>query len=142
VYDGLILHSGGMDARRILLPPMLALFGGHVLHDLDHVRQGRAIETPVLVLGVLAYVILVAELVLVLRRSTYAPGGALAVGLITAIGFVAVHVVPDWGPLADGYPDANVDALSWAVIFIDIGAASWLALSGWRAWLSERQPSA
>jgi hypothetical protein len=67
--------------------------------------------------------------------------GAIAVGLATAIGFVAVHVVPDWGPLADGYPGADVDFASWAMVFIDIGVAGWLALSGWRAWHSERAPT-
>ena len=40
---------------------------------------------------------------------------------------------PDWGPFADGYPGAEVDLASWAMVFIDIGVAGWLALSGWRA---------
>lgn len=137
-----MLHIWAMNPRRSLLAPAIALLLGHLVHDADHFRQGRSIETPVLVLGVLAYVVLFAELALILRRSPLAPMGAVAVGLVTAIGFVAVHVVPDWGPFADGYPDAGVDALSWAVVVVDIGAASWLALLGWREWTGERALSA
>lgn len=122
-----------MDWRRTLLPATTLLIVAHVVHDLDHLRQGRSIEAPVLVLGGLAYVIVLAELVLVLRHHAAAPLGAIAVGVATAIGFLAVHVVPDWGPFADGYPGAQVDLASWAMVFIDIGVAGWLALSGWRA---------
>jgi hypothetical protein len=48
------------------------------------------------------------ELLLVFRRHSAAPTGAILVGFTTAGGFLAVHVVPDWGPLADGYPEADV----------------------------------
>lgn len=130
-----------MDPRRSVLLSTAVLLVAHGVHDLDHFRQGRSLEAPVLVLGGLAYVIVLAELLLVLRRSPAAPMGAIVVGLVTAIGFLAVHVVPDWGPLADGYPGADVDFASWAMVFIDIGVAGWVALSGWRAWLSERARS-
>jgi len=127
-------HTASMDdPRRALLPATVVLIVAQALHDLDHVRQGRSIEAPVLFLGGIAYVAAFAVLFLVLRRNRAAPAAAVLVGFGTAVGFVAVHVVPDWGPLADGYPEAGVDAGSWAVVLLDIAVAVWLGVVGLRA---------
>jgi hypothetical protein len=121
------------DIRRALLLPTVGLIIVQALHDLDHVRQDRSIEAPVLFLGGVAYIAALAVLLLVLRRRRVAPAAAIVIGFGTAVGFVAVHVVPDWGPLADGYPEAGVDAGSWAVVLLDIAVALWLGVVGLRA---------
>jgi hypothetical protein len=122
-----------MSRRGVLLTPTIALIGVQVGHDLDHVRQSRLPEVPVLLLGGLAYLAAFVTLFLVLRRHRLASMVAVAVGFATALGFFAVHVLPDWGPLADGYPGTGADIFSWTVVLIDIGVALWLGLAGLRA---------
>lgn len=101
-----------------------------VLHDLDHLRQGRGIEAPVVGLGILGDVLAVVSLVLALRGHRRAPAAAVAVGFATALGFIAVHVVPDWGPLSQGYPDLGVDVLSWVAAIVPLVAGVALGVTG------------
>jgi len=42
-----------MNRRRALVKANLVLVALLVLHDLDHVRQGRSVATPVLAVGLL-----------------------------------------------------------------------------------------
>jgi hypothetical protein len=55
------------------------------------------------------------------------------VGFGTALGFLAVHIVPDWGPVSQGYPDLPADGLSWAAAIVPIFVAAWLGFVGLRA---------
>jgi hypothetical protein len=113
-----------------LLWPNLILVATLLLHDLDHVRQGREIEPAVIAIGILGDVLAIASLVLAIARSPLAPAAAVVVGFGTAIGFVAVHVVPDWGPVSQGYPGTPVDGLSWAAAIVPIIAAAFLGFTG------------
>ena len=101
-----------------------------VLHDLDHLRQGRSLEPAVIGLGVIGDVAALTMVALVIRGHRWAPLAATVVGFANVLGFIAVHVVPDWGPLSDGYPGLRVDALSWAIVFLPMAAALWLGLTG------------
>jgi len=114
-----------------------ALLAAVILHDLDHVRQGRSIEGPVVALGVVGDIAIIALVVLVIRGHRLVPLAATVVGFANVLGFLAVHVVPDWGPLSDGYPDLAVDGLSWAIVFVPMAAALWLGVAG----LSSRRPA-
>jgi hypothetical protein len=117
-------------ARKQLLWASLAFLATIVLHDLDHLRQGRSIEPLVVALGVISDVAILTMVALVIRRHRLAPLAATLVGFANVFGFIAVHAVPDWGPLSDGYPDLPVDALSWAIVFLPMAAALWLGLAG------------
>jgi hypothetical protein len=108
----------------------LALLAAILLHDLDHLRQGRSIEPLVVGIGVLGDIAIITTVALVIRRHRLAPLAATLVGFANFFGFIAVHVVPDWGPLSDGYPGLPVDALSWAIVFAPMAAGLWLGLSG------------
>jgi hypothetical protein len=119
-------------SRSGLIIPTLVLIVAEAFHDLDHVRQGRAIEAPVILLGVVAYLAAFTVLVLAAFRHPFRFVAATVVGFGTAIGFVLVHVLPDWGPYADGYPDASVDVASWVVLGLDIAVALWVGLGGLR----------
>jgi hypothetical protein len=110
----------------------LALLASLVLHDLDHLRQGRSIEPLVVALGVIGDLATLTMVALVIRGHRLAAPAAILVGSANLFGFIAVHVVPDWGPLSDGYPDLPVDAGSWAIIFVPMAAALWLGLTGLR----------
>ena len=119
-----------MRADRRLVLASWALLAAFVLHDLDHLRQGRSVEAPVAGLGILGDLAAVTLVVLAMRGSRFAPPGAVFLGFATVLGFVLVHAVPDWGPLSDGYPDRPVDGLSWSLVFVPMGVALWLGLTG------------
>ncbi len=117
-------------SRRQLPWAATALLAAIVLHDLDHARQGRSIEPPVVAIGVLGDIAIIATVAMVIRGHRLARLAATLVGFANFFGFIAIHVVPDWGPLSDGYPDLSVDAISWAIVFIPMAAALWLGLTG------------
>lgn len=128
--------------RTRLIWPALALLGVIVLHDLDHLRQGREIEFLVVGIGVIGDIGMITMVALVIRRHRLAPLAATVMGFANFFGFIAVHVVPDWGPLSDGYPDLPVDALSWAIVFVPMAAALWLGLAGLSELRARRVPAA
>lgn len=124
---------------RTIVFASLGLLAGQVLHDLDHVRQARSVEAPVLAIGIIGLLATVSVLSLAVRRDPLAPRAAVVVGFGTFLGFIAVHVLPDWGPLSDGYPDLPVDTLSWAIVFVPMAVALWLGLAGLGRLRSERR---
>jgi hypothetical protein len=122
-----------------LLWASIALLAAVVLHDLDHVRQGRSVEPLVVAIGVVGDVAVITMVALAIRGSRWAPHAAVVIGFGNVLGFIAVHVIPDWGPLADGYPGIGVDGLSWAIVYIPMAAALWLGVTGLSALRSPRQ---
>ena len=100
------------------------------LHDLDHVRQAREVEGGVGAIGLLGMTVTLVSLALAVAGHRLAPLAAVVVGFGTALGFVAVHLIPDWGPLSDGYPDLPVDGISWAIAILPIPFAIWLGIRG------------
>jgi hypothetical protein len=108
----------------------MALLALTWLHDLDHVRQVREVEGAVGGIGLLGVVAVIASLALAIAGHRLAGIAAVVVGFGTAIGFVLVHLLPDWGPLSDGYPDLPVDGVSWAIAILPIPFALWLGFTG------------
>jgi hypothetical protein len=111
----------------------LFVVAASVLHDLDHLRQGRTATAEVSVLAVVAWVATILLVVLVARRHRLAGLYAATFGATLALGFVLVHGLPHWSALSDSYGDANVDALSWVLAAIPFLAGLVLAASGVRA---------
>ncbi len=126
------MASVAAPANRLVWPNV-ALTAAVWLHDLDHVRQVREVEGPVALIGLLGVVTTLLSLSLAIARHSLAPLASIVVGFGTVIGFVAVHVVPDWGPLSDGYPDISVDAISWVAAVIPILVGLWVGIAGLRA---------
>ena len=120
----------------------LALLASLVLHDLDHLRQGRSIEPFVVGLGVVGDISTLTMVALVIRGHRFAPHAAVLVGFANFFGFIGVHVVPDWGPLSDGYPGLPVDTLSWVIVFVPMAAALWLGVTGLSQLRTRRAPAA
>jgi hypothetical protein len=106
------------------------LFGLVIVHDLDHVRQGRAVGQELYGVGVVALVSALVMLVLAARRHPLAPAAAVTVGFGNLIGLAVVHIVPDWGPFSDPYPAAHVDAGSWSQLAVMMGVGLMLGLAG------------
>jgi hypothetical protein len=109
-----------------LVWPSGVLLGLTILHDLDHVRQGRALGTELWGVGTVALISTVIVFILAARGSRWSKLAGLVVGLGTIIGVAAVHVVPSWWFLSDSYGEAGVDALSWAVIIAMMLVGAWL----------------
>jgi hypothetical protein len=72
--------------------------------------------------------------VLALRRSSSAPAAAIAAGLATAAGIVAVHLAPGWSAaISDPYWDFDANALSWVLAIAPLIGGLALAAIGGRA---------
>ena len=125
--------------RRLLLAnaALLVLLLGHVA---DHVyRQPAADQLPFPenAPGIAGVAIVVASLVLVAARHRLAVPVAAAVGIVTALGFVAIHLLPAWGPFSDPYPSRDLDAGSWIQMLVTLTGGLLLAAEARRAGSSE-----
>ncbi|MGI8610280.1 MAG: hypothetical protein ACR2MY_13840 [Candidatus Dormibacteria bacterium] len=119
---------------RLRFARLLPAFAGayvvlNLLHVADHVRQGRALApqvtgpgTAVLLVGVLLFVV-------AWRRHPIAPYLGLAFGLVTAVGLVAVHLIPPWGAYSDSYLPLHLDAVSWLSVLTLFAAGVAIAVS-------------
>jgi hypothetical protein len=112
----------------------IAFVAVNLLHTADHQRQGTdGLTAEIVVGGALLTLSAVASLVLALRRDARAPIFAAVLGLSGAAGIAASHIAPHWSALSDSYPAIGADAVSWAVMLLEIGGALLLAFAGVRA---------
>ena len=112
-----------------------------VVHDLDHVRQDRALQSELLGVGAIALVAALVSLVLAIREHWLAPTAAVVVGFGNVVGVVLVHVAPHWGPFSDPYAAAHVDWFSWTVIVAMMLLGLMLGMTGVSALRNSRQPN-
>jgi hypothetical protein len=130
-------RSSRLDALTVAT---IAFVAANVLHGIDHERQGTARLTPeVFYGGALLTIAAFVTLWLVLRRSPRAPRVAAVVGLSAGFGVTAAHALPHWSAFSDSYPELGADALSWAVMLIEVVAGFVLGTAGIR---ELRRPSA
>lgn len=87
-----------------------------VIHDLDHIRQGRALPAELYVVAVAALVSIGITLTVLLRYPKWARTVAVAQGVATIVGVGAVHAAPQWSTVTDSYAAADADIVSWAII--------------------------
>lgn len=107
---------------------------GFVVHNADHWRRGFDVLTRhVLWAGTFSTVLAVVTLTLVATRHRLAPLAAAAVGIPTALGIAAVHLLPEWSAFSDSLPDGGVDALSWTAVLVEIAGAAALGVAGLHA---------
>ena len=58
---------------------------------------------------------------------------AIVAGLGTALGLVAVHLLPGWwGYISDPYWDFDANAITWALALAPLLVGLWLATAGAR----------
>jgi len=117
--------------RREWLPiAAIAFLAANLLHGADHLRQGvDGVDVAVKVGGAM----LTVAAVVVFRKRTdpIAPLLATIVGFTAAILVAASHIAPHWSLLSDSYvDDVHPDALSWAVMLLEVVAASLLGVLG------------
>lgn len=126
-----IVPAGGTAPQEApqLVVITVVLVGLTVLHDLDHLRQGRVFPAVLYLVAVAALASLAATLTVVLRYPRWARLAAVAQGVATVLGVGAVHVAPNWSPFTDSYGSAGADTTSWAIIIAMMVAGCALALS-------------
>ncbi len=108
--------------RRLLCANALlaALIGAHIA---DHVtrQHGAPTSAAQTIPGLLGAVIVLGSLALTARRDPRAPIVAAVVGVATAAGFLAVHVLPRWSVFSDPYSSRHLDAVSWVSMLVTLG---------------------
>ena len=110
----------------------IAYLAANLLHGADHVRQELAgVNVAIAAGGAVLTAAGVAAVIVALRHDPRTPLVATAVGFAAAILVAASHIAPHWSVLSDSYvDDVHVDALSWAVVALEIAAALFLGAVG------------
>ena len=106
-----------------------------LVHGADHLRRGPDVVTTVVrTAGGIQLALAIAAVVLVLRRHPAAPLAAIAVGLPSAIGFAAAHLLPHWSSFSDSFTGSEtgpgVNAFSWFSAVFEIVADAAFAYAG------------
>ena len=113
--------------NRVLVAGNLMLVALLVLHSVDHiVRQTASVPAEAAVAGTAGLAAALGALGLAVSGSRWAPAATAFVGLATAAGFVAIHVVPEWSVFSQPYADIEVDAVSWVGMLVPAAAAAGL----------------
>jgi len=120
--------------RRLLLAnlALALLLAGHVA---DHALRQPADEQLSLVAslpGLLGALAVFVSLGIVAAGYRHAPQIAGAIGLLTALGFVAVHLVPEWSMFSDPYAERYLDAGSWIEMLAALAGGLLVAFEAWR----------
>jgi hypothetical protein len=106
-----------------------------LVHGVDHLRRGQdVVTTLVRVAGSVQLLLAVVAVVLVFRRHRLAPVAAVAVGLPSAVGFAAAHLLPHWSSFSDSFVGsergAGVNAFSWFTAVVEIAGDLAFAWAG------------
>jgi hypothetical protein len=100
----------------------------NLLHTADHQRQGLGgLSWEIFVGGSAITIAAIASLALAYRRDGRAPIFGAVLGVTAAAGIAASHLAPHWSALSDSYPQIHADAISWAVVVLEIAGALVLA---------------
>ena len=125
--------TGHRDASRPVVGRLVMitglLLGLTVIHDVDHVRQGRALPVVLYIVAISALASLAFTMTVLTTNPTWARPVALAQGLATVVGVGAVHASPQWSPWTDSYAAAHADLPSWAIIIAMMATGLILALA-------------
>jgi cytochrome bd-type quinol oxidase subunit 2 len=104
----------------------LLLFALLAAHTLDHAVNQPARDLPPTggVVGLLGFLIVAGSAWLAVRRSDRAALAGVLAGSLTALGFVAVHLLPSWShAISDPYWDFSANPLSWVLLLAPLAAA-------------------
>lgn len=115
----------------LLAAANLTLLALLFVHTLDHtLRQTAPVPAEAAFAGFAGIGAGLVALALSLATSRLAPVVTAFVGIATAVGFVAVHVLPEWSVFSQPYADIDVDALSWAGMLVPAVAAAGIGVLG------------
>jgi len=105
------------------------LAGLLLAHALDHaLRQEAAVPGGTSAAGAAGFAAVLLAFTLAAAGHSLAAPATTVVGFAIALGFLGVHVLPDWGLVSQPYPDIPVDGLSWVAMIVP--AAAGMVLGG------------
>jgi hypothetical protein len=119
----------------------LVLFGLLIAHVADHAfnQPSRTVPATGTAIALIGFLIVAVSAVLAIRHSPLAARAAVVAGAGSALGFAAIHLVPDWSePISDPYWDFAANALSWTLVIAPILASLGLAGLGVRELMGHR----
>jgi hypothetical protein len=101
--------------RRLLIAnaALVVLLVGHIADHSLRQPAGAQLSLSASFPGLLGTLLAVISLALVARDAKHAPQFAGFIGLATALGFVAIHLLPHWSMFSDPYRSRYLDAGSW-----------------------------
>ncbi len=102
---------------------VFVLLIGHVI---DHAVNQPQRDLPPTggVFGVVGFIIVAVSATVAISRRPEAPLVSLFAGASTALGFVAIHLLPRWsGAISDPYWDFSANPLSWVLLLAPLVAA-------------------
>ena len=129
---------GRADMPDVLRWAAIAFVVGFGIHGLDHLRRGMSASPPfIMVAGMIQGLFVAIAVVMALSRHRHAPQAAIAIGIVSAVGFSYAHLLPTFLP---GYQDSfispphiNVTWFSWFSALTEIGTGLVFAIVGIRA---------
>ena len=127
-----------VDATDFYLRTTAVIFAAAVLvHGGDHVRRGLdASPTAVMIAGSMQAVVVLIAVVLVFRRTRWAPHAAIVAGFASAALFIYAHVLPGFWTLSDSFvsePHTHVNWFSWVTAVLEIITGIMFGVAGARA---------
>ncbi len=129
----------GRSPHRELIAGNALLVALLVVHALDHVlRQDAPVPSATAAAGTAGFVAAVLALGLALASHRLAPAATALVGLATAVGFVAIHVFPEWSAFSQPYADIDADTISWTAMIVPALAAAGVGTIGVHAARSQQ----
>jgi len=94
-------------------------------HALDHaLRQEALVPGGVSAVAAAGFVAVAVALGLAIAGHRLDAAATAVVGFGTTVGFLAIHVAPDWGPFSQPYSDIPVDDVSWVAMFVPLVAGA------------------
>jgi hypothetical protein len=106
-----------------------------ILHTVDHAAGQATRDLPgsSSLVGALGFAITAGSTWLALQRSSAAPEVSAIVGSLTALGVVAIHLLPSWWTwVSDPYWDFDATFINWISVIALLGASIYLAVLGLR----------
>ena len=106
-----------------------------VLHTVDHavVQDARVLPGSSSLVGAFGFAITAGSTWLALQRSPLAPAVSAAVGALTFVGIVVVHLLPSWWTwVSDPYWDFEAGFVSWLSLVALLASSVYLTAVGLR----------
>jgi len=134
-----------VDATDFYLGTTAVIFtAAVVVHGIDHVRRGLdASPTAVMIAGSIHAVVVLIAIVLVFRRTRWAPYAAMVTGFGSAALFTYAHVLPTYAHVLPGFwtlsdsfvsePHTHVNWFSWVTAVLEIITGIVFGVAGARA---------
>jgi uncharacterized membrane protein YadS len=124
-----------MNSLSALTKANLLLLALLVFHTIDHAvgQPSRELPGSSSLVGAVGFALTGVSAWLALQRSPLAPAVSAAVGAVTAVGIVAIHMLPSWWTwVSDPYWDFDASFINWLSVIALFASSLYLTALGLR----------